>query len=49
MLVTFSDFVEHIVELFIDDFSIYRSTFHLCLNNLTKVLYRYEEVNLILN
>ena len=45
MVAIFSDFVEHIM----DDFSVYRVTFDLCLDNLTKVLHRYEEVNLVLN
>jgi len=49
----FFDFIEHIMEMFmevfIDDFSIYEGTFDLCLQNLTKVLHRCEEVNLVLN
>jgi len=32
-----------------DDFSVYGGTFDLCLENLTKVLHRCEEVNLVLN
>jgi len=32
-----------------DDFSVYGGTFVLCLENLTKVLHRCEEVNLVLN
>jgi len=32
-----------------DDFSAYGGTFALCLENLTKVLDRCEEVNLVLN
>jgi len=31
------------------DFSVYRGTFDLCLENLTKVLHRCEDVNLVLN
>ena len=32
-----------------DDFSVYGGTFELCLENLTKVLHKCEEVNLMLN
>jgi len=32
-----------------DDFSIYRGTFNLCLENLIKVLRRCEKVNVVLN
>jgi len=32
-----------------NDFSVYGGTFDLCLENLTKVLHRCEEVNLVLN
>jgi len=49
MLAIFSDYVEHIMEVFIDEFTIYGGTFGLCLDNLTKVLYRSEEVNLVLH
>jgi len=49
MLAIFSDFVEHKMEVFMHDFSVYRGTFDLCLGNLTKVLHRCEEVNLLLN
>jgi len=49
MTAIFSDFIENIMEVFIDDFSVYRGTFDLCLENLAKVLYRCEEVNLVLN
>ena len=45
----FLDFIKSIVEVFMDDFSIYRGTFDLCIENLTKVLYKCEEVNLVLN
>ena len=43
------DFVESIIKVFMDDFSIYRGIFDLCLENLTKVLRWCEEVNLVLN
>ena len=32
-----------------DEFSIYRGTFDLCLENLTEVLRQFQEVNLVLN
>ena len=32
-----------------DDFSVYGFSFDDCLNNLSRVLQRYEEVNLVLN
>jgi len=49
MTAIFSDLIENIMEVFMDDFSVYRGTFDLCLENLTKVLHRCEEVNLVLN
>ena len=49
MTVIFSDFIENTMKVFMDDFSVYGGTFDLCLENLTKVLRRCEEVNLVLN
>jgi hypothetical protein len=49
MMVAFSEFIEEIVEVFMDDFSIYRKTFVDCLTNLDKVLTRCAEVDLVLN
>ena len=49
MMAIFSEFIEHIMEVFMDDFSVYGSSFDDCLNNLSKVLQRCEEVNLVLN
>jgi len=49
MTALFFDFIDTIMEVFIDDFSVYGSTFDNCLQNLTKVLHRCEEVNLVLN
>jgi len=46
MTAIFSDFVKNIMEVFMDDFSVYRGSFDLCFQNLTKVLYRCDEVNL---
>ena len=45
----FSEFIENIMEVFMDDFSVYGSSFDDCLNNLSRVLQRCEEVNLVLN
>ncbi|XP_056691920.1 uncharacterized protein [Spinacia oleracea] len=49
MMAIFSDFIEDIMEVFMDDFSVYGSDFDVCLHNLSKVLKRYSEVNLVLN
>ena len=49
MMAIFSEFIENIMEVFMDDFSIYGSSFYDCLNNLSRVLQRCEEVNLVLN
>ena len=45
----FSDLCEKIVEVFMDDFSIYRTFFDDCLSSLDRVLQRCEETNLVLN
>ena len=37
------------MEVFMDDFSVYGTTFHHCLKNLSKVLQRCEDMNLVLN
>jgi hypothetical protein len=49
MMSIFSDMIEEIMEVFMDDFSIYRKTFDDCLENLDKVLQRCEEKHLVLN
>ncbi|KAK1694204.1 hypothetical protein QYE76_010901 [Lolium multiflorum] len=41
--------VNKIVEVFMDDFSVYGNSFDNCLRNLDKVLQRCEETNLVLN
>ena len=41
--------VERIIEVFIDDFSLFRMSFDHCLDNLSKVMARCEETNLVLN
>jgi hypothetical protein len=49
MMVIFSNLVEKVMEVFMDDFSIYGKTFEDCLANLDKVLKRYRMVDLVLN
>lgn len=49
MMSIFSDFVEKIMEVFMDDFFVHGSSFDDCLTNLEKVLERCEQVNLVLN
>jgi hypothetical protein len=49
MMVVFSEFIEEIVEVFMDDFPIYGKTFVDFLANLDKVLTRCAEVDLVLN
>ena len=49
MTTIFSDFCEKIVEVFMDGFSDYGTSFDDCLNNLDRVLQRCEETNLVLN
>jgi hypothetical protein len=49
MMAVFSEFTEEIVEVFMDDLSIYGKTFADCLANLDKVLTRCGEVDLVLN
>ncbi|KAK1650225.1 hypothetical protein QYE76_068030 [Lolium multiflorum] len=49
MSAIFHGFCESIVEVFMDDFSIYGNSFDNCLRNLDKVLQRCEETNLVLN
>ena len=49
MTAIFSDFCEKIVEVFMDDFFVYGTSFDDCLSNLDRVLQRCEETNLVLN
>jgi hypothetical protein len=49
MMSIFSDMIEEIMEVFIDDFSLYGKTFNDGLENLDKVLQRCEEKHLVLN
>lgn len=45
----FIDFIENIMEVFIDNFSVRWSSFEDCLDNLEQVLERCMTVNLVLN
>src|SRR5436189_6401490 len=49
MLSIFSDMVERCIEVFMDDFSVYGSSFDACLDNLSLVLERCVSTNLVLN
>ena len=49
MMAIFLDMVEKSIEIFMDDFSVIGSTFDECLRNLTMVLKRRIETNLVLN
>jgi hypothetical protein len=49
MMVVFSDLIEKVTEVFMDDISVYGKTFEDCLTNLDKVLYRCQMADLTLN
>ena len=49
MISIFSDMVEKIHEVFMDDFSVYGDTYESCLEYLESVLERCEESHLVLN
>nr|KYP32483.1 Retrovirus-related Pol polyprotein from transposon 17.6 [Cajanus cajan] len=49
MLSIFSDFLENCIEVFMDDFTVYGSSFDACLDSLDRVLNRCIETNLVLN
>jgi hypothetical protein len=49
MMAIFSDFIENIMEVSMDDFSVYGTSFDHCLKNLEKVLQKCKETDLILN
>jgi hypothetical protein len=48
MMVVFSEFIEEIIEVFMDDFSVYGKMFVDCLANLYKIVTRCAEVDLVL-
>ncbi|KAM6580928.1 hypothetical protein CsatA_004702 [Cannabis sativa] len=49
MIAIFSDLIEKCIEVFMDDFSVFGSSFDQCLSNLELVLTRCEDSNLVLN
>ncbi|GJX16459.1 reverse transcriptase domain-containing protein [Tanacetum coccineum] len=49
MTAIFHDMIEKTMEVFMDDFSVFRNSFSTCLTNLEKMLKRYEDTNLALN
>ena len=49
MMTIFADMVEKCIEVFMDDFSVFGSSFNFCLSNLERVLQRCDETNLVLN
>ena len=49
MMSIFSYLVEEIIKIFMDDFSVFGSSFRVCLKNLVIVLQRCKEKNLALN
>ena len=49
MMSMFSDLVEEAMEIFMDDFSVYGSSFEHCVENLETILQRCQDKNLALN
>ena len=49
MMSIFSDLVEEVMDIFMDDFSVYGSSFEDCLKNLETVVQRCQDKNLALN
>ncbi|CAN6687791.1 unnamed protein product [Malus baccata var. baccata] len=49
MVSIFSDYVEKIIEIFMDDFSVFGNSFDHCLSNMTLILKRCVETTLVLN
>jgi hypothetical protein len=49
MMAIFSDLIEKVMEVFMDDFSVYGKTFEDCLANLDKVLNQCQMDDLVLN
>ncbi|KAL0437663.1 UNVERIFIED_CONTAM: Retrovirus-related Pol polyprotein from transposon opus [Sesamum radiatum] len=45
MISVFGDFIDHFMEVFMDDFSVYASSFDACLDNVAKVLQRWHKVS----
>ncbi|GKE37308.1 reverse transcriptase domain-containing protein, partial [Tanacetum coccineum] len=49
MMAIFHDMIEETMEVFIDDFSVFRDSFSSCLSHLDKMLKRCKDTNLVLN
>ncbi|GKF15385.1 reverse transcriptase domain-containing protein [Tanacetum coccineum] len=49
MMAIFYDMIEETMEVFMDDFSVFRDSFSSCLSHLDKMLKRCEDTNLFLN
>ncbi|GJR82245.1 reverse transcriptase domain-containing protein [Tanacetum coccineum] len=49
MMAIFHDMIEETMEVFMDDFSVFRNSFSSCLSHLDKMLKRCEDTNLVLN
>ncbi|GJV64960.1 ribonuclease H-like domain-containing protein [Tanacetum coccineum] len=49
MLAIFHDMIEEFIEVIMDDFSVFGSSFDNCLNNLDKMLQHFKDANLVLN
>ncbi|GJX91360.1 reverse transcriptase domain-containing protein [Tanacetum coccineum] len=48
-LAIFHDMIEELVEVFMDDFSVFGNSFEKCLKNLDKMLQHYKDAHLVLN
>ncbi|GJY42289.1 reverse transcriptase domain-containing protein [Tanacetum coccineum] len=49
MIAIFHDMIEETMEVFMDDFSVFRDSFSSCLSHLDKMLKRCKDTNLVLN
>ncbi|GJR53621.1 reverse transcriptase domain-containing protein, partial [Tanacetum coccineum] len=49
MMAIFHDMIEKMMEVFMDDFSVFGDSFDSCLSNLERMLKRCEDTNLVLN
>ncbi|GJX39966.1 reverse transcriptase domain-containing protein [Tanacetum coccineum] len=49
MMAIFHDMIEETMEVFMDDFSVFRDSFSSWLSHLDKILKRYKDTNLVLN
>ncbi|GJU72684.1 reverse transcriptase domain-containing protein [Tanacetum coccineum] len=49
MMAIFHDMIEETMEVFMDDFSVFKDSFSSCLSHLDKMLKRCEDTNLVLN